>query len=467
MESRHPTLGLIPIGKFIFSKEAALEQKRRIEAVLEALSIEYVTIDSVVEDGLLYRPEDVSIVVERMRAAAVDGVFVPHCNFGTEGVVGMLGRQLQLPLLLWGPQDDPPNPDGSRDRDSLCGVFASSKVLRKLGVPFHHVPNCAAEDQELADGLHTFLRAASVARTFAGVTLGAIGSRVDFFWSTIINESDLLERFNVEVLPIELPHIISEARRRASEDREQYEEESVDLKKKVRMEGFATAEQLHTLLALRDTLIVTVRENDLAGIAIHNLGAVVAELGVDLAFALSLTCDAGIPVAMESDIHGLLSSVLLQRATGKTTPTFISDVTIRHPSVENGFLLWHNSFPLSYADPSSRPTVGVHWLWRSEYPGMTHWRIKPGRITIARFDEADGEYRLASGVTDTIDGPYTQNTYQWVEVDDWRRWEEQLVYGPYMHHVSCAYGHHIEALRLACRFVPGLTFEALGGKCRT
>ena len=34
--------------------------------------------------------------------------------------------------------------------------------------------------------------------------IGQIGQRIDFFWSTITNEADLLQRFGIQVLPIDL-----------------------------------------------------------------------------------------------------------------------------------------------------------------------------------------------------------------------------------------------------------------------
>jgi hypothetical protein len=61
-----------------------------------------------------------------------------------------------------------------------------------------------------------------------------------------------------------------------------------------------------------------------------------------------------------------------------------------------------------------------------------------------------------SGEGHTTDGPATRGTYVWMEVGDWPMWEDRLVQGPYIHHVSGTYGHHAAALYEACRYLPGV-----------
>ena len=48
-----------------------------------------------------------------MRREQVDALFFPHCNFGSEGVVGQVAAALNVPVLLYGPRDDAPALDGS------------------------------------------------------------------------------------------------------------------------------------------------------------------------------------------------------------------------------------------------------------------------------------------------------------------------------------------------------------------
>ena len=153
MSTARVRLGLCPIGKFVFSHEDAVKYKRLIEEKLEAVDIDYVTLDSILPDGMVRSQEHVEPVVKHLSQADIDAIFVPHCNFGTEGAVGAIGKKLGVPVLLWGPRDGAPLPDGTRLRDTLCGLFASSRVLHTLNVPFTYIENCWLDDPAFMRGL--------------------------------------------------------------------------------------------------------------------------------------------------------------------------------------------------------------------------------------------------------------------------------------------------------------------------
>jgi hypothetical protein len=46
-----------------------------------------------------------------------------------------------------------------------------------------------------------------------------------------------------------------------------------------------------------------------------------------------------------------------------------------------------------------------------------------------------------------------------MEVDDWPRWEREIMEGPYIHHCSAVYDHCADALEEACRYIPHLTVQ--------
>ena len=212
---RKPLLGLCPIGKFVFSHEDAMKYKKILQGKLTDWDVDFVDLESVLPDGIVRDQKHVEPVIEHFKKAGIDCLFLPHCNFGTEGAAGMIARKLNVPTLLWGPRDEAPLADGSRLRDSLCGMFATSKVLRKLGVTFSYIENCSIEDDKFKDGLDMFLRAANVANVFRkGTRIGLLGQRIDFFWTTIVNESELLEKFNIEIQPLDLVTFVENVKTR-------------------------------------------------------------------------------------------------------------------------------------------------------------------------------------------------------------------------------------------------------------
>ncbi len=108
MKGNRPLLGLCPIGKFVFSNEDAIRQKQAVQGKLQAWGVPYVDLEGVLEDGLVKDQSHVDRAVEHFRQAGVDCLFMPHCNFGTEGAVGMIAKKLGVPVLLWGPRDEAP-----------------------------------------------------------------------------------------------------------------------------------------------------------------------------------------------------------------------------------------------------------------------------------------------------------------------------------------------------------------------
>lgn len=460
---KKPLLGLCPIGKFVFSNEDAIRYKQQLQARLTEWGIPYVDLEGILEDGLVKDQSHVERVVEHFQKKGVDCLFTPHCNFGTEGAVGMIAKKLGVPTLLWGPRDEAPLPDGTRRRDSLCGLFASSKVLHKLGVPFSYIENCRVDDEPLQKGLDRFLRAANVANALRrGVRIGLIGQRIDFFWSTIINESELLQRFNIEVRPFDMAEFIKAAQDRAQRNRGNYEREVKELRRRFEVVGLDDAPFIN-VLAVRDQMLALTHDFGLDGIAFQTFMSVIDAMGAYCIFAEGEAAEQ-VAFALESDIHGAVSSLLLRRANFEAEPVYLAEFTTRHPEDDNGVLIWHAAAPVSLAHPEETVKIGQHWILPSPLSGMTHFRLKDGPITLTRFDGDFGRYKLAVGQGVTMDGPKTLNNYVWLKVDNWPYWERTLMTGPFIHHCALAYGHYGDVLVEACTFIPGLEPVRLDGQ---
>lgn len=457
MREKEIKLGLCPIGKFVFSHEDALKYKSLIEKKLRRWDIEFINLDGVLKDGMVRSQKDVGPVVEYFKKRGVEAVFMPHCNFGTEGAVGMIGAKLELPVLLWGPRDEAPLSNGTRLRDTLCGLFASSKVLHKLGVLFTYIENCRIDDPTLEQEIIRFLQAVNIANLFRkGIRIVHIGQRIDFFWSTIINESELLERFKVEILPIDMVDFIRLTKTRAKKNQIRYQQEIKKMRQSMGIKGFNSDQPLINILATRDQMMAIAEENNVEGIAVQSFMSLVNEMGGYVTFAESAVSDR-YAVGCESDIHGVISGIILRRAGFNQSPAFLADLTVRHPTNENGVLLWHGGAPLSFCHPKEKIKIAPHWILPTPLSGMTHFRLKDGPVTVARFDGDHSNYQLAIGEGKSISGPKTQNNYLWMEVDDWLHWERQLIEGPFIHHIAMTYGHFGKALIEACKYIPGIT----------
>jgi L-fucose isomerase-like protein len=459
---KQPRLGLCPIGKFVFSHEDAMRYKRRLQEKLAGWGIDYVDLETVLPDGMVRDQAHVEPVVRFMQDQRIDALFIPHCNFGTEGAAAMIARHCRVPVLLWGPRDDAPLPDGTRLRDSLCGMLATSGVLHKLRIPFSYINNCGIEDEVFHSGVDRFLRAVRVAKTMKTMKIGQIGQRIDFFWSTIIAEAELLERFGIQVLPIDLVELIRSVRKRTETCRDAYLAELADFKRWVSFNNYGNEDDILPNFALRDEMLDLAERHGLDGFAVQGFSSIPNEFGSFLQFGQCLVADAGYTVAPESDLHAAVSSLLLEAAAATDEPSFIPDVTIRHPENDNAVLLWHADAPLSLRHPDSSVKVDLPWILKALPTGLVHFRLKDGPLTLCRFEGHGDDYRIGCGEGHTTPGPYTQEFYTWMEVGDWPTWERQLIQGPYIHHVSCCYDHCADVIQEASRYIPGLHFERFG-----
>ncbi len=200
-------LGYAPTRRSIFSAPDAVKYRGLTADRLKELGISFIDIDDINAEGLLYDDRDVKAVAAKFQKEGIDGLFLPHCNFGTEYVCARLAKQLQVPVLLWGPLDERPDENGVRLRDTQCGLFATGKVLRRFGVPFTYMTNCRLQNPVFERGLRDFLAVCNVVRTFRNIRILQISTRPFDFWTTMCNEGELLEKFNIQLSPVPMTEL--------------------------------------------------------------------------------------------------------------------------------------------------------------------------------------------------------------------------------------------------------------------
>ena len=448
-------IGMAPTRRFIFSKEDALKFKGLTQKKLKELDADFIDIDDINEEGLLHAEEDVEKVVEKFKAAKVNAVFFPHCNFGTEDIVCKVAKELNVPILLWGPRDESPLSDGSRLRDTQCGLFATGKVLRRFNLPFTYIPNCNLDDEVFERGLKNFIAAANVVKEFRKMRILQISTRPADFWTMMCNEGELLERFGIQLRPITMSEFTDRILKlEAVDDKEvlsvvKYMEENVEI--------CVPADAVKRLAAMKVAMKRFAGEFGCNAIAIQCWSSLQQVLHVMPCMANSLMTDEGIPVVCETDIHGAISAVMAQAAGMGKTPPFFADWSVRHPSNKNGELLQHcGPWPVSLAKEGTKAKFGRPFAFPEHCPGSVLAEIKGGEISLVRFDGDNGNYSILLGKAKGIEGPYTIGTYLWVEVKSWVRLEEKLVKGPYVHHVVGIHGDMLPAIYEACNYIPGL-----------
>lgn len=440
-------LGFAPTRRSIFSAPDAVKYADLTRARLEELGVSFVDISDISEDGLLHREEDRIKIEARFKEKKVDGLFVPHGNFGTEYEVARLAKELNVPVLLWGPRDERPDEDGIRLRDSQCGLFATGKVLRRFRIPFTYLCNCRLEDEEFERGIRNFLAVCNVVKTFRKTRILQIGPRPFDFWSTMCNEGELLEKFQIQLAPIPMPELTAEIKK-VRQDEGKIREIMAYCR-----EHFHVAikdEELEMVAALKAAMKALAERYGCNAIAIQCWNALQTEIGIMPCAANSLLNEEGLPVVCETDIHGAITAIMCEAAGMDEARTFFADWTVRHPDNDNGELLQHcGPWPVSCA--ACKPTIGYPLAF--SHPGAVEAQAKLGEMTLCRFDGDNGEYSLLLGNAKGIEGPYTKGTYVWVEVKNLKRLEAKIVEGPYIHHCVGIHKDVVPVLYEACKYL--------------
>ena len=450
MSKANIKLGYVPTRRSIFSAPDAIKYRGLTADRMKELGIDFVDITDINEEGLLYDDNDIAKVEEKFRKEGVDGLFVAHCNFGTEYVCARLAKRMNLPVLMWGPRDERPEPDGMRLRDSQCGIFATGKVFRRFRVPFTYMTNCRLTDPEFERGIKDFLAVSNVVKTFRSIRILQIGPRPFDFWSTMCNEGELLEKFNIQLSPIPLPELSDEIKK-AKADRTEVEEVIKYCKENMTCD--IADELLENVAGLKVAMGRLVKKYGCNAVAIQCWNALQGEIGIMPCAANALLNEEGIPVVCETDIHGAISQLIAEAASMNEKRVMFADWTVRHPDNENGELLQHcGPWPISVA--REKPTICVPVAFPQN--GAVSAEAKHGPMTICRFDGDEGNYSILLGHAKGIDGPWTKGTYVWIEVANLKRLEAKVVEGPYIHHCAAIHGDVLPVIYEACKYI-GIT----------
>lgn len=441
--------GMFEPAKGVENKERAISY---IRSCFENDKNVFCDLEWLNDRGVLYKNADCEKVCAYFKKENVDAIFIMNCNFGNEEACGRVAKEMNLPVLLWGPQDTIFDSDGQRYTDAQCGLFAISKQLRRYGIPFSYIENSPVESEVFADGFRRFLSVVCMVKNFKKLTVTQIGTRLNPFKSVMCNEMELTEKFGFNLNTVNMAlfekkfqeiqiHKETEIQRLMEEVQRKYDTSAVD------------EETLYKMTAFTEVYREVFTETEADVLTSECWSAMPMAVGALPCLAMSILADSGYIVTCESDVHGAVTNALLACAARGERPPIFGEFTTRHPQNKNAELLWHcGPFPYSVKHSAEQAKI---------VGGKPSFRAKDGMYTIARFQGDAGSYTLLGGRYRTTEGPKTFGTYMWAEFQDLPQVEKKLIYGPYIHHMSEMEGDFLEALQDFCNYIPNLTFDLL------
>jgi len=454
-------IGIVPIRRNvakdrtgIFSPKYALKNKEEsvkyIKENYQSENVEFIDLDFLNDEGLLYDEKDAAAVAEKFINEKVDGLFIINCNFGNEEAAGMLSRAMKKPVLIWAPKDEIFETDGTRYTDSQCGLFALSKYLQRNKIPFSHIKNCNIKDSDFEKGLRQFLSVTCMVKNFKGLRVAQVGARPKPFCSVIVNESELVTNFGIDIVPVNLA-VFLEKHNAVMENKDiNLDKEAEEFMSRYENSN-KSKEYFKKVMAIKHVYREILAEYDCDVISTECWTAMEKLVGAMPCCAMSELADEKIIVTCESDIHGSITMALLSAASfGQSIPFFI-EFTVKHPDNDNADLLWHCG-PVAY----SLKKPGINAKCDN---GRCAFELKNSNYTIARLDMMDGKYMLYADKFKSTDGPYTFGNYIWGEFENFDKVEKKIINGPYIHHMAEIEGDYVEALEEFCKFIPEINID--------
>jgi len=455
-------IGLAPIRRDvtprpgIFNWEKAEERGqilvKYIEENFAGNHVSFVDTKGINPVNTVINNDDADATAKRFIDEKVDAVVIINANFGNEEAIARLAKVVGKPVLIWAPLDDVFEPDGMRYTDSQCGLFGVSRMLQRMNITFSYIESCKVESKIFANGFEKFVSVSCMVKNFKNFRIAQVGLRPAPFYSVIFNEGELMQKFGINIVPINIAVIMDKYNRILAEKDTELEEGAKLLNSRYEMDDLTPPllKKVYAFVLLYEQIFAEYKVN---AVSAECWTAMQLAVGAMPCTAYSILADMGYIISCESDMHGAITMAMLSCASLGEKKPFFGEFTARHPENKNAELLWHCG-PFAYslkAEDSVAKEVN-----------MRQWfRVKDGSYTVARMDQDNGDYSFLAGTCKTTDGPYTFGTYLWAQFDNLTKWEQKLIEGPYIHHMAEIEGDYTEEIKEFCKYIPNLRIDTV------
>lgn len=439
-------IGLIPANRGFFSDELAVQMRNETIAAMQKSGLEVIVPDdSLTKLGCVETLEEAQKTGRLFRDNDVQGIVVAAVNFGDEQAVAVSVREsgLNVPILIFGCQEEEVLKRTTPRRDSFCGLLSIGEALRQIGSKYTvaGVPICYPSDKSFADDLRKFAGVCRVVNGIRNARYGQIGARPDAFWTCRVDEK-ALQLLGVTTVTLDLSEAIAAVMKMDTESPEIKRIEG-EITMQCEMSN-APASALSKIARFESFLKDYVEEKQLDGLAVQCWTSLQGNLGICSCSSMGRLGDAGIPCACESDVLGLLSMHALKLASGN--PAALADWNNVHnedPELAN---LWHcGVYPPSYA--KTKPKMGVHGIIAETVGventwGLYEFEIQDGPITIFRVtqDPQGGWKAVISPATVETTAAKTFGAYGWARIKGLPKLYRDVLVRHFPHHVAVTRG---------------------------
>ncbi|MEE4166623.1 MAG: L-fucose/L-arabinose isomerase family protein [Desulfocapsaceae bacterium] len=435
MKTIKPRIGVLAVGRNTFDVSYAQEIQAEALQALKGLDI-----DLVGTAELLFDAEQITQALAALQSEHLDMVLLLQVTFTDAAMTMEIARQLDAPLVMWSFPE--PRTGGRLRLNSLCGINLAAHALSRVHLSYDFVHG-KPSDENVVSRIHDFARAAAVRQSLRDVRIGVIGRHPDGFDACMFSHNECRELFGVEIEEHDLIEFLDSVKELDDsvalphyEDRRQVMVNLADMDREVTLKTLKAYEGMRRLISRRNY----------AGLAVRCWPEFFTHYGAAACGAIALLNEHFIPGGCEADVHGVITSLILQRLAGE--PAFNTDLVDIDPETDT-CVFWHcGQAPVQMADPEVPIKATIHS--NRKLPLLNEFPLKPGRFTMARLSKGHDKTTMIIGAGEMLRAPLAFSGTSGVARLDSPANEvlENLMRAGLEHHTAIVYGEHRPALRI-------------------
>ncbi len=440
MDVPRPVVGVIAVGRNTFDVSYAKEMLSKAWQSLETLDIQLIG-----EKKLRFDANQARDAMRGLKTQAIDILLQLQVTFTDASLTLEIAREIKAPLIMW---SFPEARTGGRLRlNSFCGINLAAHALSRARLPYKYVHG-TPDDFAVGKRIRMLAQAAWVKRSLNGVKIGVIGKHPDGFDACMFTHAELADRFGITVETHDLIAFLDRAKEiDDSLAQAHYKDREKIL---INIKDMDTAVTLKTLKAY-EAMRQLIAERGYSGLAVRCWPEFFTHYGAAACGAVAMLNENFLPGGCEADVHGVITSIILQRLAG--APAFNTDLVDIDPASDT-CVFWHcGQAPVQMADPEAEIRATIHS--NRKLPLLNEFPLKPGRFTMARLSKGHGKTRMVigggqmqrarlafSGTAGVarLDSPITEVL-------------ENMMQAGLEHHTSIVYGEHRPALSALAGFL--------------
>ncbi len=440
MEIIRPRVGVLAVGRNTFDVSFAREVLAEAWQALSGLNIEVVG-----EPRLLFDADEVKDVLIDFKGQTLDIILQLQVTFTDASMTLEIARELEAPLVMWSFLE--PRTGGRLRLNSLCGVNLAAHALSRAGLSYEYVHGNPG-DPDVLTRIWSLAQAGAVRRSLVDMRIGVIGQHPDGFDACMFDHTELSELFGIEIEEHDLIAFLDGVKELDDEVAQpHFEERQKVLVNLADMDYAATIKSLKAYEGMRRLIA----DHGYAGLAVRCWPEFFTHYGAAACGALALLNENFIPGGCEADVHGVITSIILQRLAGE--PAFNTDLVDMDRGTDT-CVFWHcGQAPVQMADPEAEIRATIHSNRR--LPLLNEFPLKPGRITMARLSKGHGRFSMVLGGGEMLRAPLAFSGTSGVARLDSSVDEvlENLMRAGLEHHTAIVYGEYRPALRAFARLI--------------